>query len=87
VLNTNFFTVKTIYNFNSNNSLRYYDVYDQVIYNGNLYECVLGYTHSHADDITINPEGSVYWSPTPSHIKVNESTIDESYLLVKYTLL
>jgi hypothetical protein len=24
-----------------------------VIYNGNLYECVLGYTHSHADDITV----------------------------------
>ena len=81
-LNNNFLTVSDIYDFTSNNNIKYYNYQDQVTYNGQLYECILAYTHSHSsqDTMYITPNTDItHWS-NPTYIKVNESTNLETLL-------
>lgn len=86
--NENFLTIKDRIDFETNNNITYYDVSDQVIYKGQLYECILAYTHSHAsqDTIYITPAtDTTHWS-NPTHLKVNEVTSDESLLYAQLYL-
>ena len=87
-LNENFFTVSNILDFTSNNNITYYGLYDQVTYNGNLYECILSYTHSYSSQSTLfsNPENdTTHWS-NPTYVKVNELTNLESLLYAQLYL-
>lgn len=80
--NQNFFTVADMYDFKSYNNVTYFNLDDQVTYNGDIYQCILGYTHSHADDNTkfITPDkDTTHWS-NPTFIRVNETTILEPLL-------
>jgi len=86
--NQNFLTVKDRIDFETNNNITYYDLLDQVNYKGKLYECILGYTHSHAsqDTLYLTPAtDTIHWS-NPTHIKVNEPTTDESLLYAQLYL-
>jgi hypothetical protein len=86
--NENFLTIKDRIDFETNNNITYYDLSDQVIYKGQLYECILAYTHSHASQDTsyLNPATDiVHWS-NPTHLKVNEPTSDESLLYAQLYL-
>lgn len=86
--NQNFFTVADIYNFQSNTSTKFYNLDEQVLYNGILYQCIQSYTHSYADTLTrfITPINNPdYWSH-PTYIGVNEVTTDESLLFAQIYL-
>ena len=86
--NQNFLTVKDRIDFEINNNITYYDLLDQVIYKGKLYECILAYTHSHAsqDTLYLTPAtDTIHWS-NPTHLKVNEPTSDESLLYAQLYL-
>lgn len=86
--NENFFTVADIFDFTSNNNIKFYNVDDQVTFDGKLYQCVQSYTHSHVDDTTkfINPgNDNSHWS-NPTYIRVNESTVVESLLFTQIYL-
>jgi len=88
VTNENFFTVADIFDFTSNNNIKFYNVDDQVTFDGKLYQCVQSYTHSHVDDTTkfINPgNDNSHWS-NPTYIRVNESTVVESLLFAQIYL-
>ena len=88
VTNENFFTTVDTYDFTSNNNIKFYNLDDQVTFNGKLYQCVLAYTHSHVDETTrfINPSNdNIHWS-NPTYIRVNESTVDESLLFAQIYL-
>lgn len=86
--NENFLTVRDRIDFETNNNITYYDLLDQVTYKGQLYECILAYTHSHAsqDTLYLNPAtDTTHWS-NPTHLKVNEPTTDESLLYAQLYL-
>jgi len=86
--NQNFLTIKDRIDFETNNNITYYDLYDQVTYKGKLYECILAYTHSYAseDTLYLNPStDTTHWS-NPTHLKVNEPTTDESLLYAQLYL-
>jgi chitodextrinase len=87
-INTNFLTVKDIVEFNNNNNITHYSLYDQVIYNNKIYECINSYTHSHAsqDTMFITPNvDKTHWGK-PTHIKVNETVNDEDLLYAQLYL-
>ena len=88
VTNENFFTTADTYDFTSNNNIKFYNLDDQVTFDGKLYQCVQAYTHSHADETTrfINPgNDNTHWS-NPTFIRVNESTVEESLLFAQIYL-
>jgi hypothetical protein len=58
LLNTNFLTVDDIPLFN-NTGLIPYELESQVLYNNEIYECILAYTQSVTSEIT--PEDNTYW--------------------------
>lgn len=82
VLNDNFLTVADIYDFESIYSTKYYELDEQIYFEGKLYQCILSYTHSYVDDTTkyLTPKvDTTHWS-NPTYIKVNETTTVEPLL-------
>jgi len=82
VLNENFLTMADVYDFESIYNVKYYDLDEQIYFQGKLYQCILGYTHSYVDDTTkyLTPKvDTIHWS-NPTYIKVNETTTIEPLL-------
>jgi hypothetical protein len=88
VLNENFLTVADIYDFESIYTTKHYELDDQIYFQGKLYQCILGYTHSYTDDATryLTPNvDTTHWS-NPTYIKVNETTTVEPLLFAQLYL-
>ena len=88
VLNENFLTVADIYDFESIYTTKHYELDDQIYFQGKLYQCILGYTHSYTDDVTryLTPNvDTTHWS-NPTYIKVNETTTVEPLLFAQLYL-
>ena len=88
VLNENFLTVADIYDFESIYSVKYYELDEQIYFEGKLYQCILSYTHSYVDDTTkyLTPKlDTTHWS-NPTYIKVNETTTVEPLLFAQLYL-
>ena len=88
VLNENFLTVADIYDFESIYGVKYYELDEQIYFQGKLYQCILSYTHSYVDDNTkyLTPKvDTTHWS-NPTYIKVNETTTIEPLLFAQLYL-
>lgn len=75
-----FFTVDTMSIWEGISNTTYFATQSQVIYQNKVYECVLAYTHSFADQSTayINPEDETYWTKNPTYVSVTQQTNAES---------
>jgi len=78
--NTNFLSVSPIANFSGSSTFTNYSVGDQVLYENSIYECKKAYTQDYSNTtmMYITPSKDVdYWT-TPSYIKVDQITTDET---------
>ena len=80
--NQNFFTVGSIPTFLGNTQQTFYSTQSQVLWNNKIYECILAYTQSFAQQSTkfITPDDTTYWSSNLTHIDVDQQVIDENLL-------
>lgn len=81
-LNSNFFTVESMLNFEDVNSPTFFATGSHVLYNNLIWECIRAYTQSFSGSFStymVTPTNEDYWS-TPTHIKVREATSAESLL-------
>jgi len=75
--NTSFLHVDYIPTFLGNSQLTFYATYSQILWNNDIFECVLAYTQSSLTDIT--PDDATYWGP-PSYIQTSETLSNELLL-------
>jgi hypothetical protein len=77
-LNTNFLTISNLPKFTSTNKPTFFDIKSQVLFNNNIYECILAHTQSFTDPVNpIEPTNETYWSPS-SFVKVDQTTYTET---------
>jgi hypothetical protein len=69
-LNTDYYTIDYIPSFLGNNTLTYYDVNAQVIWNNKVYQCIQSYTWSGTSSIT--PDNFVYWD-RPTYLPITST--------------
>ena len=72
--NTDYYVVDAIPSFIGNNTLTYYDVGNQVMWNSRVYQCVQSYTWSGTSSIT--PDNFVYWQ-RPKYLPITTSFASE----------
>jgi photosystem II stability/assembly factor-like uncharacterized protein len=75
-LNTNGIFVSSIRDFNRINKLTYFDVDSQVIYQNNIYQCILAHTWSGTSSII--PTNTTYWS-SPNYLPVTYELVYENF--------
>ena len=75
-LNTNGLVISSIRNFDKINKLTYFEVDSQVVYQNNIYQCILSHTWSGTSSIV--PTNTTYWS-NPSYLPVNATLTYENF--------
>jgi hypothetical protein len=77
-LNTNFFSVSDITNFEGISSITTFYVDSQVIYKNRIFQCKKTYVQDFSDPVygKITPENEDYWG-LPNFVRVNEPTSEE----------
>jgi hypothetical protein len=77
-LNSNFFTVAGIPDFNKESSLTTYTEGSQVLFNNRIYQCKQSYVQDHSDPFysTVTPANPNFWG-SPTYVQVAEATFDE----------
>lgn len=78
ILNTQFYVVNSISDFVGNSNLIDYVAGDQVMWNNQIYECVLAHTWNATSSIT--PDSATFWGD-PSYLPIAQSTVNESLVL------
>jgi hypothetical protein len=78
---TNFYKVAAIQEFREITSTTAFNVEDQVIWNGKIYQCVVAYTQSISNLATSNitPENTDYWA-NPTYVGVENNFAFEDFL-------
>lgn len=78
---TNFYRVSSIQEFRDITSTTVFNVEDQVLWNGKIYQCVTAYTQSITNLATSNitPENTDYWA-NPTYIGVENNFAYEDFL-------
>ena len=76
VLNTNGLIISSIRDFDKINKLTYFEVDSQVVYQNNIYQCILSHTWSGTSSIV--PTNTTYWSK-PSYLPVNATLTYENF--------
>jgi hypothetical protein len=79
--NQNFFTIANIPTFTGNTQETFYGTQSQVLWNNKIYECILAYTQSFTGTTRfVDPFTTTYWTPSITHIKVDQTVTPEVLL-------
>ena len=75
-VNTNFFEVDNVINFDTITSSKKFNIDDQILFNNRIYQCILSYTWSATS--SISPTSSSYWRLS-NYIPVSSTLIPETF--------